>query len=101
MYVCKAYNKQNDPDYYIKNNLHPIWYLVDDDNNYVLDKKGDRLVQYHIPDELEFLSMYKKLCIRRWANFLTALHLKNGLVDLKGHCITFLQDITVMCDELP
>jgi len=100
-YVCKACNKRNDPDYYIKNNLHPVWYLVDDENNYVLDENGKRVVQYHIPEELACLSMYEKLLIRRCANFVPSVHLKNGIFGLKGHCVTFPQDITEMCDELP
>ena len=100
-YVCKACNKRNDPDYYIKNNLHPVWYLVDDENNYVLDENGKRVVQYHIPEELACLSMYEKLLIRRCANFVTSVHLKNGIFGQKGHCVAFSQDITEMCDELP
>jgi hypothetical protein len=27
--------------------------------------------------------------------------LSNGIFALKGHCVTFPQDITQMCDELP
>lgn len=100
-YVCKACNKRKDPDYYINNNLHPVWYLVDDDNNYVLDENGKKVVQYHIPEELACLSMYEKLLIRRCANFVPSVHLKNGIFGLKGHCVTFPQDITEMCDELP
>ena len=49
MYECKSCQKWDDPNYYIKNNLHPIWYLVDDDGNYVRDENGDKYVQYHIP----------------------------------------------------
>ena len=98
-YVCKACNKRKDPDYYINNNLHPVWYLVDDENNYVLDENGKRVVQYHIPEELACLSMYEKLLIRRCANFVPSVHLKNGIFGLKGHYVTFPQDITEMCDE--
>jgi hypothetical protein len=29
------------------------------------------------------------------------VHLKNGVFGVKGHCVTFPQDITDMCDELP
>ena len=45
--------------------------------------------------------MYEKLLIRRCANFVPSVHLKNGVFGLKGHCVTFPQDITQMCDELP
>jgi hypothetical protein len=29
------------------------------------------------------------------------VHLSNGTFALKGHCVTFPQDITSMCNELP
>lgn len=101
MHQCKSCKKRAEPDYYIKNNLHPVWYLVDDDGNYVLDDNDDKVVQYHIPEELACLTMYEKLLIRRCANFVPSVHLKNGIFGLKGHCVTFPQDITEMCDELP
>ena len=101
MYTCKSCKKRGEPDYYIKNNLHPVWYLVDDDGNYVLDENGDKVAQYHIPEELACLTMYEKLLIRRCANFVPSVHLKNGIFGLNGHCVTFPQDISEMCDELP
>ena len=101
MYEFKSCKKRAEPDYYIKNNLHPVWYLFDDDGNYVLDESGDKVVQYHIPEELACLTMYEKLLIRCCANFVPSLHLKNGIFGLNGHCVTFPQDITKMYDELP
>ena len=50
MYECSSCKKRGEPDYYIKNNLHPIWYLVDDDGNYTLDESGDKVVQCNIPE---------------------------------------------------
>ena len=101
MYECKSCQKRGDPEYYIKNNLHPVWYLVDDDGNYVLDENGEKEIQYHIPEELACLTMYEKLLIRRCANFVPSVHLRNGIFGINGHCVTFPQDITEMCDELP
>ena len=100
-YVCAACTKRNDPEYFIRNNLHPVWYLVDDEGNYVLDENGKKCVQYHIPKELACLTMYEKLLIRRCANFVPTVHLSNGIFGIKGHCVSFPQDITEMCDELP
>jgi hypothetical protein len=34
-------------------------------------------------------------------NFVPSVHLSNGTFALNGHCVTFPQDITQMCDELP
>ena len=45
--------------------------------------------------------MYEKLLIQNGANFVPSIHLKNGVFGLSRHCITFSQDITKMCDELP
>ena len=47
------------------------------------------------------MSMYEKLLIRRCANFVPTVHLRNGVFALKGHAVTFPQDITELCDELP
>ena len=68
---------------------------------YGLDENGDKEIQYHILEELACLTMYEKLLIRRCANFVPSVHLRNGIFGINGHCVTFPQDITEMCDELP
>ena len=100
-YVCKRCKTRKEPNYFIKNNLHPVWYHVDDEGNRLLDSEGNEIPQYHIPEELSTLSMYEKLLIRRCANFVPTVHLRNGVFGIKGHAVTFPQDITEMCDELP
>ena len=100
-YTCEPCRKRGDPNYFIDNNLHPVWYLVDDNGKYVRDANGKKIAQYHIPEELACLSMYEKLLIRRCANFVPTIHLKNGIFGIRGHCVTFPQDISEMCDELP
>jgi hypothetical protein len=45
--------------------------------------------------------MAEKLLIRRCASFVPSIHLSNGTFALKGHCVTFPQDITKMCNKLP
>jgi hypothetical protein len=100
-HICAKCKKRNDPQYFLKNNLHPVWYLMGDDNRPVLDSSGNKIPQYNIPEELSCLTMYEKLLIRRCANFVPTVHLRNGIFGIKGHAITFPQDITEMCDELP
>ena len=100
-YTCKECNARNDPDFFIRNNLHPVWHLMDDNRNPLLDEDGKKIPQYHIPEELSCLSMYEKLLIRRCANFVPTVHLRNGVCAIKGHAVTFPQSITEMCDELP
>ncbi len=53
------------------------------------------------PVELTRLSMAEKFPIRRCSNYVPPVHLSNGIFALKGHCVTFLQDISAMCNELP
>jgi hypothetical protein len=45
--------------------------------------------------------MAEKLLIQRCASFVPSKHLSNGTFALKSCCITFPQDITKMCNELP
>ena len=100
-YRCKSCVKRKDPNFFIDNNLHPIWYLRDDNDNLILDENNAKIPQYHIPPELSSLTVSERLLIRRCANFVPCVHLKNGVFGVKGHCVTFPQDITDMCDELP
>ncbi len=53
------------------------------------------------PVELTRLSMAEKFLIWRCSNYVPSVHLSNGTFALKGHCVTFLQDISAMCNELP
>ena len=75
-HLCTSCRKRGISHYYLDMNLHPVWYLVDDNGNFVLDEKGQRVPQYQIPEELDCLTMYEKLLIRRCANFVPSIHLK-------------------------
>ena len=100
-YVCSTCKRRNDPDYFLRRNMHPVWYMLDDDGNQVKDANGKRIPRYDIPSELSCLSISEKLLIRRCANFVPTFHMGKGHFGIDGHCITFPQDITEMCDELP
>ncbi len=56
---------------------------------------------FEIPQELKQLTVAERLLIRRCATFAPSVHLYNGTFALKGHCVTFPQDITQKCNELP
>ncbi len=81
--------------------MHPLWYEIEDDGSFRMDSNGKKIPRFDRPHELLRLSMAKKLLIRRCANFVPSIHLSNGTFALKGHCVTFPQDITEMCNELP
>ena len=87
--------------YFLKNNLHPVWYEVLDDGEFIRDKDGNRVLHFERPVELTRLSMAEKFLIRRCSNYVPLVHLSNGTFALKGHCVTFSQDISAMCNELP
>ena len=100
-FVCSSCRKRKDDQFFIRNNLHPVWYEVDKEGSHVLERDGKRKPMFEVPDELACLSMAEKLLIRRCANFVPSIHMKNGVFGLKGHCVTYPQDITDMCNELP
>jgi hypothetical protein len=87
--------------HFLKNNLHPVWYEVSEDREFVRDIYGNKVPHFEIPPELKRLSMAEKCLIRRCSTYVPSVHLSNGVFALKGHCVTFPQDITAMCNELP
>ena len=97
---CKN-EKIKDKSHYINQNRQPIWYEFNADGTKVCDDNGVPIPQYHIPEELSNLTMAEKLLIRRFCPFIPSVHLKNGTLGLKGHCICFPQDVNEVCNTLP
>jgi hypothetical protein len=87
--------------YFLRNNLHPVWYEVSDSGEFIRDKDGNRVPHFERLVELTKLSMAEKFFIHRCPNYVPSAHLSNGTFALKGHCVTFPQDISAMCNELP
>ena len=100
-YSCQKCHKRKDPMYFLKNNLHPAWYEVSDDGYLVRDKYGNKVPHFEIPPELKRLSMAEKFLIQRCFNYVPSVHVSNGVFALKGHCVTFPQDISAICNKLP
>jgi hypothetical protein len=100
-YICQKCQNRKDSKYFLRKNLHPDWYEVDDNGQFIKDKFGNKIPHFERLIELIKLIMAKKLLIQRCANYVPSVHLSNGTFALKGHCITFPQDITTMCNELP
>jgi hypothetical protein len=42
-YICKKCHMQKDPDYFMKYNLHPVWFEVNKDGSNKLDSKGKKI----------------------------------------------------------
>jgi hypothetical protein len=101
LFSCQKCCSRKDPMYFLRNNLHPVWYEVSDDGELIRDKNGNKVPHFEIPVELKRLTMAEKFLIRRCSNYVPSVHLSNGTFALKGHCVTFPQDISSMCKELP
>jgi len=42
-YICKKCHTRKDPDYFMKNNLHPVWFEVNEDGSNKLDSSGKKI----------------------------------------------------------
>ena len=62
-------------------------------------KKG--VVKYTIPPQLQHLTLAEKLLIQRVSPLIPVIHIKNGILGSRGHVVSFFQDITNICSELP
>ncbi len=93
-YICKKCKDRNDPNHFIKNIMHPLWYEIEEDGSFRMDLNGKKIPQFDRPHKLLRLSMAEKLLIQRSASFVPSIHLSNGTFALKGHWVTFPQDIT-------
>ena len=90
-YVCSHCEKKPD-DFFVKkdiNRLLPVWF---DDHD---------VCHYELPDELTDLRLGEKLLIQRFSCFVPIVHIKNGMMGIKGHCCCFKQDICDMAMTLP
>jgi len=76
-------------DYWIKENLLPVWF------------NEDKIPQYRVPNELSSLTDAEKMLIQRISPFVPLHHIKSGTLGLRGHICCFPQDITSVCNILP
>jgi hypothetical protein len=61
----------------------------------------DGVTQYHVPEELSCLSEGEKLLIQQISVYVPLHHLKYGQLGAQGHIVSFPQDISEICKELP
>ena len=87
--------------HYINTNRQPVWYERDADGNILTDDNGNRIVHFDIPLVLSELTMAEKILIRRYQPYIPSHHIRNGVYGIKGHCVTFMQDISDVCNVLP
>ena len=89
-FVCADCRKnRHNKKYFLQNNLQPIWF----DNN--------GTVQWHVPSELNELSLQEELLIQKSAPYIPVIHLYNGSLGLKGHCVVFERESNGDICKLP
>jgi Helitron helicase-like domain at N-terminus len=61
----------------------------------------NNIIKYSVPPELQNLTIAEKLLIQRVSPLIPVIHIKNGSVGSRGHVVSFYQDISGICNELP
>jgi hypothetical protein len=84
-YTCKKCKDRNDPNHFIKYNMHPFWYEIEEDGLFRTNSNGKKIPRFDRPHKLLRFSMVEKLLIQRCASFVPSIHLSNGTFALKGH----------------
>lgn len=88
--ICnKCQDKSRKSAYNSVNTMLPTW----------TDENG--VTQYHVPSELEGLSIAEILLIQRVSPLVPLVHIKNGTLGIKGHVCSFLQDVNEVATRLP
>ena len=70
-------------------NYLPVWY----------DEEGK--VQYHVPLELQGLTLGEKLLIQKNSTLLPLVHVYNGRLGFHGNSVSFSKEMNTICNELP
>jgi hypothetical protein len=42
-FTCNKCKDRNDPNHFIKNNMHPLWYEIEDDGSFRMDSNGKKI----------------------------------------------------------
>jgi hypothetical protein len=42
-YTCKKCKDRNDQNHFIKNNMHPLWYKIEEDGSFQMDSNGKKI----------------------------------------------------------
>jgi len=58
-------------------------------------------VHYELPKQLKDLSIAEKLLIQKVSPLVPVIHIKNGVMACRGHCVSFFQDISTVCKVFP
>lgn len=62
---------------------------------------GKHIIHDDIPKELQDLRLGEQLLIQKASPYIPVVHIRNGTLGIHGHCISFPQDISSVCNSLP
>ena len=77
---CKLCKKDKDK-FTCENQAFPIWYTE------------EGAPQWHVPEVLSRLTIAEQMLIQRLSPYVPVLHIRNGVMGLKGHVCSFPQEI--------
>jgi len=88
--ICsRCQNRKKEMFYSYENILLPTW------------KTKNNIIKYTLPSQLQHLTLAEKLLIQHVSPLVPAVHIKNGILGTRGHVVSFFQDTSVICTELP
>ena len=64
-----------------------------------IDCKGK--INNEVPLELQNLRLGEQLLIQKASPYIPIVHIRHGILGIHGHCISFPQDISSICTNLP
>ena len=88
-YALGVKTKKNEMFHSYENKLLPTW------------KTKNNIIKYTLPTELQHLTLAEKLLIQRVSPLVPVVHIKNGILGTRGHVVSFFQDVSGICTELP
>jgi citrate lyase alpha subunit len=88
--VCTQCQSKKNEIYFAPNNkVLPTW------------RTKNNVIKYTLPSELQNLTIAEKLLIQCVSPLVPIIHIKNGVLGTRGHVVSFFQDISGICTELP
>lgn len=87
-FCSRCRSNKNKPIFSHENKALPTW---------IKDNK----VMYELPQELSHLTIAEKLLIQRVSPLVPVIHIKNGILGVRGHIVSFFQDISGIAKALP
>ena len=88
-YCCNTCRTENYSEkYFVDENLQPIWL------------NDNKQIQWTVPSEFNDLSLQEELILQRNAPYVPVVHIYNGSLGIKGHCVVFEKEASCNIEEI-